>query len=106
MIDIKLRVIATDAKTVVVEVETLGVENTDLRSYIMPPEQAVGVANAILQAAEKCGLEIRVDSAPVVTDMQRMALVKRTELIINSMSGNKVDRIAVHVVDSILSEIL
>ena len=107
MKDIKLRVMSTeDSQQVVVEAETVSGEDVDIRSYFMPPEQAVAVGAAILQAAEHCGVVIQTQSAPVVTPAQYAALCKRTEIVMRSMSKARPDMIAKQVVDTILAEIL
>lgn len=104
--NVKLKVYATDANVVVVQSETVSGEDVDIRSYTMPPEQAVGVANAILQAAEHCGVTIQVDSAPVITPMQHAALVKRAEIIMRSMTKAPPGMVAKQIVDTILAGVL
>lgn len=106
MKDIKVRVMSVDGQQVMVESETITGEDVDTRRYIFTPEKAVEVATAILRAAEACGLQITMQTAPHISSMQRMALIKRTELIMRSMSGQKLDRMAMQIVDSILAEIL
>lgn len=102
----KLIVQVTEGNEVAIQTERSVGDGTEFRSYTLQPAQAVEVANAILNAAQACGVEIQVQSAPIVTDRQRMALVNRAGLIMRSMTGRKVEQIAMHVVDQVLSEIL
>lgn len=78
-------------------------------SYIFEPGQAVEIANALMRAAEACGIEIQVQVAPrLITDQQRNTMIVRTELMMNSLEKQKRNKkyIAMQVVDSLLAELL
>ena len=102
----KLIVESTKANQVAITTERKVGDDTEVRCYTLEPVQAVEVANAIMHSAEDCGVTIQVQSKPFVTDQQRMALVNRAGLIMRSMMGRKPERIAMHIVDQVLSEIL
>lgn len=76
--------------------------------FTLPPDMAVAMANSILHAAQECGADIKFEvDKPVISEAKRMALVKRVGLIMRSMERVKdKDKVALQVVDSILSAIL
>lgn len=102
----KLIVQSTEGNQVVLSAERQMGDDVEVRSYTFDPAQAVEVANAIMHAAEDCGVVIQTQTAPIVTDQKRMVLMNRAGLIMNSMKGKPQQRIAMHVVDTILAEIL
>ena len=107
MKDIKL-IVRTDSteQNVVVEAETVTNDQTESRKYVLDPELAVSVANSILHAAEVCGVEVHVQTTNGITDMQRLALIARTQHIMRSMASRGPQKVAMHVVDSVLAEVL
>lgn len=101
----KLIVTSTEGNEVAISTERTVAGDTEVRSYTLDPRQAVEFANAVMRAAEDCGIEILTQSAPIVSDGQRMALVNRAGLIMRSMLGKKPEVIALHIVDQILSQV-
>ena len=102
----KLIVTSTDGNQVAISTERTIGDGTEYRSYTLDPLQAVEFANAVLHAAENCGVEVVMQTAPIVTDKQRMAMVNRAAMIMRSMLGRKPEQIAMHVVDQVLSQVL
>ena len=97
---------AEDKQMVIIGAEVESAEVRENRSYFLDPVQSVEIANAILRSAEECGVQIKIQAPPHITDMQRIALIARTEHIMRSLSGKQARTIALQIVDSILAEIL
>ena len=72
------------------------------------PPVAVRMANAMLHAAEACGVDINFEvEKPPVSEMKRLQMVARTSHIMRSMATVKdKNKVAVAIVDSILGTIL
>lgn len=103
---IKLTVGPTeDRAAVAINAQTSSAGDTEDRNYFLDPVQAVDFANAMLHAAEDCGVEVQMQTMGI-SDEKRMRLVKRIELIMRSLSGRKPQYVAFQVVDKILSEVL
>jgi hypothetical protein len=102
----KLIVTATEGNEVAIGTERRVGNDVETRSYTLNPAQAVEFASAVLRAAEACGVTVQMQTAPVVTDNQRMAMVNRAAMIMRSMLGRKPEQIAMHVVDQVLSAVL
>lgn len=93
-----------DKKTVILGAEYESGGDKDLRHYLLTPPHAVEIANSLLHAAELCGVEVHVQTYNHVTDMQRLQLIARVGHIIRTYS--KKTNPAMHIVDSILNEVL
>lgn len=103
---VKVEVTHNEAKNqVIVQTTTLSEENREERSAFFTPDQAVEMANALLNCAEICGVHVKVEVQPSVTPMQRTALINRAEIIMRSMSGKKANIIAAHIVDTVLNSV-
>ena len=95
-----------DKKFVVIGADTIASDVKESRSYFLEPVQAVEIANAILHSAEDCGVQVHVQTAPRVSDLQRLALIARVGHIIRTMDKSKTSKVALQIVDSILVEVL
>lgn len=101
MSDIRLEVYDRDGVVVLADMRD--------HSYIFEPGQAVEIGNALFRAAQACGVEIEVQVAPrTITEPQRMVLIQRAELIMNSGAKQKRSPkwTAMQIVDSLLAELL
>ena len=107
MMMIKLIVSTNPTNTaVMITAETEVAGDSENRSYTLQPAHAVSVANAILHAAELCGVEVQVQTSHPITTMQRLQLIHRTGHIMRTLAKQKPEKICTHIVDSILAEIL
>ena len=97
---------AEDKNFVIISADTATSDVKESRSYFLEPTQAVEIANAILHSAEDCGVTVHVQTAPRISDLQRLALIARVGHIIRTMDRNKSSNAAKHIVDSILVEVL
>ena len=80
---------------------------TEEGKFVFTPEVALEVGNCMLEAVSRCGLEVMVQTAPrQLTTMQRTALIARCTHIMRTMRSEKPVKVASHVVDSILTEVL
>lgn len=97
-----------DKQQVLITTETVSNEEKETRYFSFDPESAAALADCILEAAKAAGYQEPPREAPkkVFTDLQRLALIKRTEHVFRSLSGRKIDNICTHVVDTILAEVL
>ncbi len=97
----KLEVYDRDGKVVL---------DSDMGNFILPPDQAIDLANALLHAAEVCGVKVVVQSTSprIITDFQRNKLIVRCALILRSLirQNRSSEAIAHQVVDTILGAIL
>lgn len=76
-------------------------------NYTFEPGDAVAFGNAMMAAAQACGVEIQVQvEQRQITAMQRNTLIVRVQHIARSMRGKKPEMIASQIVDTILAEIL
>jgi hypothetical protein len=75
---------------------------------VIDPGVAVSMANAMLHAAEACGVDINFEvEKPPVSEMKRLQMVARVNHIMRSMASVKdKNKVAVAIVDSILGTIL
>ena len=103
---IKLAVeVPDDKKTVILEAKYESGGDADVRHYLLAPHHAVEIANSLLHAAEICGVEVHVQTYNHVSDMKRLQLIARVGHIMRSYSAKK-NNMAMHIVDSILNEVL
>lgn len=106
MNNIKLSVQTNDDRTlVIVGAETMSGDSKEERSYFINPAVSVGVANAMLHAAEDCGVVVEVERTGI-SDEKRFRLYKRAEMIMRSLGNRKLDYAAAQVVDTILNEVM
>lgn len=104
--DIRMSVETTDDnELVVICAQTVVAGDSEDRSYFLSPAHAVEFANAMLHAAEVCGVVVEVQSTGI-SDVKRARIIKRCEHVIRSLSGRKPFYVSVQVVDTVLSEVL
>lgn len=94
-----------DRNQIVILAETVSGDVKEERSYFLDPAQSVDFANLMLKCAEECGVVVQMQTEGI-SDEKRIRLYKRTEHIIRSLSGRKLNVMAPQVVDTILAEIL
>ena len=101
---LQVQVTADRSQVVIVTTaENMGI--SEERSFFLPPHMAVDIANLMLHCAEECGMIVKMETAGI-SDEKRLRLYKRTEHVIRSLSGRKLNLMAPQVVDTILAEIL
>lgn len=94
-----------DATMVIIGAQTSVAGDKEDRSYFLDPYQAVEIANSILHASEDCGVEVQMQTTGI-SDMKRMRLVKRVEIMLNALEKKKHSYTAAQVVDIVLTEVL
>lgn len=103
---VKLSVKVTGDRTqVAILTETITADVKEERGYFLDPVQCVDIANLMLKCAEECGVTVKMETAGI-SDEKRLRLYKRTEHVIRSLSGRKLNVMAPQVVDTILAEVL
>lgn len=106
MATVTLRVETNDNNTqVVISARTITNDVVEDRTYLLDPVQSVDIANAILHCAEDCGVNVQVQTEGISNE-RRLRLIQRTEHVIRSLSGRKLNIMSSHVVDTILAEVL
>lgn len=76
-------------------------------NYVLPPADAVAFANAMLQCASACGIEIEFETdKPRFSELQRAAMVSRIVHVMRTLKGKDLDFVAAHVVDTVLAGVL
>lgn len=79
---------------------------TDTSRYIFNPQSAVEFANALLKAAEACGVKIQIQAERMpISTMKRATLINRTQHIMRSLQGKDPRYTAMQIVDTILAEV-
>lgn len=82
------------------------VVETENSRYIFNPYSAVEFANAMLKAAEACGVKVQIEAErQPITELQRARLIARTTVMLNSLQGKKNQYTAMQIVDTILAQI-
>ena len=106
MSTVKLTIEANDDRSqVIIRAITESAGQAEERCYFLDPYASVEFANTMLHLAEDCGVEIQMQTMGI-SDVKRLRLIKRTEHVIRSLSGKKLQYMAAQVVDTVLSEVL